>query len=72
MRWYDFEGDRSGCDENCRGWDGVSHRCDCGNRRVAWQCSKRECHCNAERRELPKSCCCGVVSGYVSGHSATT
>lgn len=21
---------------NCRGWDGVSHRCDCGNRRVSW------------------------------------
>jgi hypothetical protein len=24
------------CDA-CRGWDGESHRCDCGNRRVCWE-----------------------------------
>jgi hypothetical protein len=29
-----FSGDDS-C-ENCGGWDGVSHRCECGNRRVSW------------------------------------
>lgn len=23
--------------ENCRGWDGSSHRCECGNRRVSWE-----------------------------------
>lgn len=23
-------------DEFCTGWDGVSSRCDCGNRRVQW------------------------------------
>jgi hypothetical protein len=23
------------CDD-CSGWDGISHRCDCGNRRVCW------------------------------------
>ena len=23
----------------CRGWDMLSHRCDCGNRRVDWQFS---------------------------------
>lgn len=22
--------------ENCEGWDGESHRCECGNRRVGW------------------------------------
>ncbi len=22
--------------ENCSGWDGKSHRCECGNRRVSW------------------------------------
>ena len=22
--------------EDCRGWDGESRRCDCGNRRVYW------------------------------------
>ena len=40
--WVDtFEGDN--CDEVrdemgavCYGWDGVSRRCDCGNRRVNW------------------------------------
>ena len=21
----------------CSGWDGVSRRCDCGNRRVSWE-----------------------------------
>ena len=25
-----------GADE-CTGWDGVSRRCDCGNRRVEWE-----------------------------------
>lgn len=29
-----FSGDDN-C-ENCGGWDGISHRCDCGNRRVSW------------------------------------
>lgn len=24
------------CEETCQGWDGLSHRCDCGNRRVEW------------------------------------
>ena len=22
--------------QECRGWDGRSNRCDCGNRRVSW------------------------------------
>jgi uncharacterized protein YcfJ len=22
--------------ENCRGWNGIDRRCDCGNRRVSW------------------------------------
>jgi hypothetical protein len=34
--WYEFDGDDS-C-EDCRGWDGVERRCDCGNRRVGWEC----------------------------------
>jgi len=32
--FIDFNGQDT-C-ENCRGWDGQSHRCDCGNRRVSW------------------------------------
>ena len=24
-------------DQPCTGWDGVSRRCDCGNRRVGWE-----------------------------------
>lgn len=32
--------DGHNCDEyldnGCLGWDGKSHRCDCGNRRVYW------------------------------------
>jgi hypothetical protein len=35
VRWHSFGGDDN-C-ENCSGWDGVSHRCDCGNRRVYWE-----------------------------------
>ena len=23
--------------EPCPGWDGISHRCECGNRRVSWE-----------------------------------
>lgn len=30
---FDFNGQN--CD-NCSGWDGVSRRCNCGNRRVEW------------------------------------
>lgn len=30
----DFDG--KNCDEPCNGWDGISHRCECGNRRVYW------------------------------------
>ena len=33
--WYRFDGDD--CCEDCNGWDGVSHRCDCGNRRMYWE-----------------------------------
>lgn len=32
--WWDFVGQN--CDEPCQGWDGVSHRCECDNRRVTW------------------------------------
>jgi hypothetical protein len=31
--------DGHNCDDlgrDCMGWDGESHRCDCGNRRVYW------------------------------------
>lgn len=24
------------CEDECRGWDGQSRRCECGNRRVEW------------------------------------
>lgn len=33
--FYFFEGQN--CDGPCNGWDGVSNRCECGNRRVSWQ-----------------------------------
>lgn len=26
----------------CRGWDGESRRCDCGNRRVCWESDDEE------------------------------
>ncbi len=32
--WNNFSGQT--CEEPCRGWDGESSRCDCGNRRVSW------------------------------------
>ncbi|MFH2073983.1 MAG: hypothetical protein ABIJ57_01360 [Pseudomonadota bacterium] len=32
--WRGFNGQN--CDGPCEGWDGVSHRCQCGNRRVDW------------------------------------
>jgi hypothetical protein len=31
--FFDFDG--KNCD-SCEGWDGESHRCQCGNRRVDW------------------------------------
>jgi hypothetical protein len=34
---FSFDGDDT-C-EDCTGWDGVSHRCNCGNRRVSWSWS---------------------------------
>lgn len=30
MNCYDLD------DNECKGWDGLSTRCDCGNRRVYW------------------------------------
>lgn len=32
--FFSFDGD--GCCVDCSGWDGTSHRCECGNRRVYW------------------------------------
>jgi hypothetical protein len=32
--WHDFYGNN--CDGPCKGWNGVGHRCQCGNRRVSW------------------------------------
>jgi hypothetical protein len=32
VKWISFAG--ADCDGPCRGWDQVSGRCDCGNRRV--------------------------------------
>ena len=40
---YDFEG--WNCNEYedvCSGWDGVSTRCNCGNRRVEWIAEETE------------------------------
>lgn len=44
--YHDFEGNNCsdcGSDWNdgkqCLGWDGVSRRCECGNRRVSWETS---------------------------------
>lgn len=28
--------DDDNCDDDCRGWDGRTHRCDCGARRMYW------------------------------------
>src|SRR3989304_3256497 len=34
--FIDFNGHN--CEDRpCRGWDGSSHRCECGNRRVSWE-----------------------------------
>jgi hypothetical protein len=39
-RFYAFDGwncEEYGFDDSsCAGWDGYSHRCSCGNRRVCW------------------------------------
>lgn len=35
-----FDGaENCGYDGDCGGWDGVSNRCECGNRRVYWETS---------------------------------
>jgi len=36
-QWYEFDGDDNCEGEDCAGWDGHSHRCQCGSRRVSWQ-----------------------------------
>lgn len=41
-RYTDFDGNNCDEDRNCLGWDGMSHRCDCGNRRVSWEISFNE------------------------------
>lgn len=33
--WIEFADDND-CEDDCKGWDGVESRCDCGNRRVYW------------------------------------
>lgn len=35
---FEFDGDDY-C-EDCAGWDGESHRCECGNRRMSWEGNK--------------------------------
>ena len=43
--FYDFDGNNCNDGSNnclksgmsCEGWDGESHRCECGNRRVDWE-----------------------------------
>lgn len=37
--YHDFSG--ANCEGGCRGWDGWSARCDCGNRRVSWTVEPR-------------------------------
>ncbi len=34
IKWYNF--DDQNCTSPCKGWDGISRRCQCGNRRVDW------------------------------------
>lgn len=34
--FVEFRGDDY-CEDECRGWDGESHRCECGNRRMDWE-----------------------------------
>lgn len=30
--------DGQNCIDPCSGWNGTARRCECGNRRVSWQC----------------------------------
>lgn len=34
--FVEFRGDDY-CEDECRGWDGESYRCECGNRRMDWE-----------------------------------
>jgi len=36
VEFFSFTGNDQ-CDDSCKGWDGESHRCECGSRRVAWE-----------------------------------
>lgn len=36
--FIDFYG--KNCEDPCQGWDGMSRRCECGNRRVSWTVEK--------------------------------
>lgn len=43
---FDFDGQNCNDieDNYCGGWDGVSRRCECGNRRVYWELSEDKTH----------------------------
>lgn len=44
--YFEFDGNDN-C-EDCLGWDGVSRRCHCGNRRVCWTMSECKTYVYAE------------------------
>ena len=35
-RFIQFQGDEN-CEDNCRGWNGKSNRCECGSHKVKWE-----------------------------------
>jgi uncharacterized protein (DUF1786 family) len=46
---FDFDGHNCHyVDQDCGGWDGVSRRCNCGNRRVTWVLSDDKSYVYAE------------------------
>lgn len=44
-KWIEFDGD-SECSNDCRGWNGIDNRCDCGNARVNFECLEGSCKCS--------------------------
>lgn len=58
--WINFEGNDD-CDETCRGWDGEGRRCECGNRRVGWECILDECN-----KEKGTEDCANCSYGYAT------
>ncbi|OME54104.1 hypothetical protein BSK59_16115 [Paenibacillus odorifer] len=54
VNWIEFD-DNDNCSSECRGWNGEDYRCDCGDRRVSFECLN-DGSCICENKEQMIDC----------------